>query len=603
MRIFILLLFSHKSTKSHFLHLPRLIYSLLEYEKTLKRPKDPSSSSPHDSDSSSIADDEEEWTRRRRLLDDEGEGIDTSPEYSNHDDNKAEPDEKEREIESVIVMQEAKALDKAMEERIVARKSSASSMSSIGSVSGSGSIFGVGIGIGPGTNSWRSRRHARKRAPSILSTRTTGSVSEDLVEEDEERDLLGIGGGFDNDTMSSSQQTEEESSPDDVDVDVVMEDSEHRGTPRNGSGFGFPLWKSSSRSSSTSRSTASTSGSTSSSPDPYAYPVPATAIRPTFDLPPGLSPSPSPAPSLTKPKAKRRPASLSLSLSGLPPVPASPVALVTENRDEPGAGVAAVNNDNLQSTITFPASSTSISTTSIPTAKSIPASFQPPPTPSPMPMPTPIRRRSESKTTRASSSLRQNVLLSSSLSSSSSSSTSISSSIGKGNNSSLLRRSSESISGRTTPGLGLIGAGMVTTTTGLMTPSQTLFVFPPSPTTTTMLLNGPRTPSTMTLVSNPGMQTPRVSSFGPTNNGGFGIGIGIVNDAYYGGSNDGASSSSSIGNSSTITTTTTITTNGTGTMTSRAAKRRSWILTSTPPTVGLAKVDARGYVGFEVPLA
>lgn len=91
------------------------------------------------------------------------------------------------------VAREARALDKAMEDRIVARKSSSGSISSLGS----------GIGMGP---AWKSRYGGRNRAGSAASHNTNGSViSEDLVEEDEESDLLGIGGGFDESTVNSPE--------------------------------------------------------------------------------------------------------------------------------------------------------------------------------------------------------------------------------------------------------------------------------------------------------------------------------------------------------------------------------------------------------------
>ena len=80
----------------------------MEYEKKLKG----NVGYPADSDGSSGTDEEEEWGRWRKMLD------------------KASDDDQR---ENNLVMQEAHALDKAMEDRIVARKSSASSMSSTGS--------------------------------------------------------------------------------------------------------------------------------------------------------------------------------------------------------------------------------------------------------------------------------------------------------------------------------------------------------------------------------------------------------------------------------------------------------------------------------------
>ena len=124
------------------------------------------------------AEEEEEWGRRRRLLD---EVPSDSEEYG-------------RERVNAKVAREARALDKAMEDRILARKSSASSVASSQS----------GVGMGP---AWRSRYGDRKRAGSVASNFTaTGSVlSEDLVEEEEEEDLLGVGGGFD--TASSRHRS------------------------------------------------------------------------------------------------------------------------------------------------------------------------------------------------------------------------------------------------------------------------------------------------------------------------------------------------------------------------------------------------------------
>ncbi|PPQ76716.1 hypothetical protein CVT26_004377 [Gymnopilus dilepis] len=335
-----------------------LIYQLLEYEKKLKGDK-----GTPDSDGSSGTDDEEEWGRRRQLLDEAAS------------DNEAD------ERESSLVMQEAKALDKAMEDRIVARKGSASSMSSTGS----------GLGMGP---AWRSRYGSHKRRGSVASNNTnTSFISENLVEEDEEQDLLGVGSGFD----TESQQT---SSP----------DEEHDGTPRPVSSIATPL---------TARPPL---------PPPSAPvwqtsfsipPPPKTAIRSTFDLPP-------------KPRRKGPPAGLNL----LPPVPSSPVTLVIETDEPPPPAVE-------------------------PRPASVPEVSLPP-----------VRQRTESrKLVPPPLHLRK----------------------------SLHKRSSSSSVDK--PSLSA-------------TPSQTLFVFPPSPTLTT------RTPSTMTLTSNlagpvpfPSLSTPRVSTF------------------------------------------------------------------------------------------
>ncbi|EJD04050.1 uncharacterized protein FOMMEDRAFT_146129 [Fomitiporia mediterranea MF3/22] len=162
-----------------------LIYQLQDYQHVLNGVNKSPSGSEH---SSVIGEDEEEWSRRRRMLDEE-------------------PAEPEADRESVEVIQEAYALDRAMEERIVARKASGSSLGS-----------SSGIGMGP---AWKARYGNRKRTGSIASNFTNASIiSEDLVEEDEKEALLGIGGGFDAPSISSrshsGETTEEEvnASPD-----------------------------------------------------------------------------------------------------------------------------------------------------------------------------------------------------------------------------------------------------------------------------------------------------------------------------------------------------------------------------------------------------
>ncbi|KAG8219961.1 phosphatases II [Butyriboletus roseoflavus] len=110
-----------------------LIYQLLDYEKALQGGR----ASPVLSDHASSSNEEDkEWGRRRNAFAQEEGEIDA-------------------------VQQEAKALDRAMEERIIARKPSSSSLNS-------------GMGMG---SAWRSR-YGRKR---------TGSNPE----------LLGVGGAFD----------------------------------------------------------------------------------------------------------------------------------------------------------------------------------------------------------------------------------------------------------------------------------------------------------------------------------------------------------------------------------------------------------------------
>lgn len=252
------------------IHDTRLIYELLDYEKKLKT----DSGSPGFSDAGSGAtSEEEEWTRQRQLLDEIPSDVDSA------------------DRESSLVMQEAHALDKAMEDRIVARKSSASSLASTGS----------GLGMGA---AWRSRYHSRKRAGSIASNMTNNSIiSENLVEEEEEPELLGVGGGFDDDDRKRrrSADTLESSATNSPDDEVEA-------TPRN----------------------------LTYAPDPFVSqprvppsapawkrsfdipPPPLTAVRSTFQFPTKLA----------TPKPKRRPPPI-----GLPPVPSSPVTVVLGEQD------------------------------------------------------------------------------------------------------------------------------------------------------------------------------------------------------------------------------------------------------------------------------
>lgn len=147
-----------------------LIYQLLEYERALKSG---GANSPTFSDRSSIvAAEEEEWGRRRSMLDNDASDADA---------------EEDRAVAEVA--REARALDKAMEDRMLARKSSSSSIAS------------SGLGMGA---AWKSRYGGRRRTGSIASNLTNGSIiSEDLVEEAEEEELLNVGGGFDNDSRES----------------------------------------------------------------------------------------------------------------------------------------------------------------------------------------------------------------------------------------------------------------------------------------------------------------------------------------------------------------------------------------------------------------
>lgn len=151
-----------------------LIYQLLDYERSLKGN---SSSSPASDRLSIAAIEDEEWGRRRAMLDESG--------------SDAEDDRN-----STKVVEEARALDKEMADRILTRKTSASSVVS--------SVFGAG-------SAWKSRFNGRKRAGSVASNLTSGSLlSEDLVEEDEEGELLGVGGGFDEESNGTSPESQYE---------------------------------------------------------------------------------------------------------------------------------------------------------------------------------------------------------------------------------------------------------------------------------------------------------------------------------------------------------------------------------------------------------
>lgn len=264
-----------------------LIYQLLEYERRLKGPTaSPSASSR----SSALNEEEEEWGRQRRLL----------------DETPSEPEEQQVEHE---VMREALALDKAMEDRMIARQSSHSSLASAQS----------GQGMGMGT-AWRSR-FGRKRTGSVASNFTTNSgsvLSEDLVEEDEEQELLGVGGGFDR--SSSGEAHSPDSSPSEL-------ESRHDIPPPSA-----PVWKTSFE----------------------APPPPMTAVRSTFSFHKNARRQHTPSssfqdiattPRASSSKGKRRPPPLGI----LPPVPPSPIALVQED-----ASPTAVNVPRLALTIASP---------------------------------------------------------------------------------------------------------------------------------------------------------------------------------------------------------------------------------------------------------
>lgn len=156
-----------------------LIYQLLDYGKVLGGP----SWSPTPSERSHLEVPGDEECSRRKIFDDAS-------------------DREDIEQESIEMQREAKALDKAMEHRILARKSSSSSV---------GSSVGMGL-------AWKSRYSARKRTGSSASNMTSNSMlSEHLVEEDEEQELLGIGGGFD--VLSSRPSPSEAHASSDVSSD------------------------------------------------------------------------------------------------------------------------------------------------------------------------------------------------------------------------------------------------------------------------------------------------------------------------------------------------------------------------------------------------
>ncbi|KAI0094681.1 hypothetical protein BDY19DRAFT_982100 [Irpex rosettiformis] len=247
-----------------------LIYQLLDYERALKG----ETSSPTTSDRSSTgAEDEDEWARRRQLVED--------------------TDTEDNDRESIEVMREAQALDKAMEYRRVARKNSTSSVASTTS---------TGLGMG---HAWR-EKYARKRTGSIAST---GSfLSENLVEEDEEQELLGVGGGFTETSCSSAEPTEDDSSSTSMFVDS---DSPIVGNSLSDTPKARQLLR---------RMPPSAPAHKSSFELP---PVPATAIRSCFDLTPKVK---------TKGKPRKRPPPL---VNILPPVPSSPITPIQDTKPIP----------------------------------------------------------------------------------------------------------------------------------------------------------------------------------------------------------------------------------------------------------------------------
>jgi len=128
---------------------------------------------------------------------------------------------------------------------------------------------------------WKSRYSARKRTGSVASNMTSNSMlSENLVEEDEEQELLGVGGGFDKSSARPSpldgQATSDISS--DGELGTQVSPCDPTSAPATRSTFKLP-------------------------------PVPVTAFKPTFDTSRRMS------------KTRRRPTPLDI----LPTVPDSPV--------------------------------------------------------------------------------------------------------------------------------------------------------------------------------------------------------------------------------------------------------------------------------------
>ncbi|KAL1669083.1 hypothetical protein GGF50DRAFT_85626 [Schizophyllum commune] len=286
-----------------------LIFQLREYEKQLSKEAGNISPCSVSSRSSALAD--EEWGRRRALLDLE----------------EPEAPKKQEVITPAVrasMSEEAAALDKAMEDRIIARKSS---QSSVASSTGAGpwrSRYGSGSQLG---SFGFPRKH--KRASSIASTTNGSILSEDLVEEDEEAELLGVGGRFDSmnfergrtPSNSGDEHTSATNSPDDDDHE------DQRGFPSGSNVHLAPPPAGKRRmgrqppSLSVPPSAPAWKSNFSFAPGP-----PPSATRSTFDLtpvPPHVIPERD-APRMQAAPAtrhKRRPPSLSI----LPPVPSSPV--------------------------------------------------------------------------------------------------------------------------------------------------------------------------------------------------------------------------------------------------------------------------------------
>jgi tyrosine-protein phosphatase MSG5 len=161
-----------------------LIYSLLDYEKSLKN----DATSPTESDrASSIAEEEAEWSRRRQALEEQADDDET---------------------ENLVVRREAEALDQAMIDR--QRRDSVASTSSIPSP-----VVPM-LGAVPAFKKRFVRgRHGSKA--SISSIRSFSSIiSEDLVEVDEEAEVLGLGSAYDTGSRSPSVDESPVETPNDL---------------------------------------------------------------------------------------------------------------------------------------------------------------------------------------------------------------------------------------------------------------------------------------------------------------------------------------------------------------------------------------------------
>ncbi|EIM83344.1 uncharacterized protein STEHIDRAFT_83382 [Stereum hirsutum FP-91666 SS1] len=453
-----------------------LIYQLLDYERNLTGGSSSPAGSNHSRTSSDAAD--EEWGRRRAML-----------------DEASEPEDEDR--ENPEIAREARALDKAMEDRVVARKASSSS---------------IGSGIGMGA-AWKNRYgSSRKRAGSVASNGTSNSMlSEDLVEEDEEQELLGTGGGFDATSIDNT-------SPDVLEGAHSSDDDHYASqatpmasrlqrpqivvlpsAPASKPSFTLPPVPSGIRKRAQGMiapSAPATKSTFSLPPMPKTAakssfdlpPVPKTAAKSSFDLPP--IPKTASKPSFDLPPV---PKMASKSSFDLPPLNTSAVGAAAKRRRPPPLGILPPVPHSPIATVE------STPSTSVSSARSIllaqPQHSQPqlPPrarTVSRRPIPPPLQIMSQSNSSQKS------LLLSAA---------STSSSRSHGSSSRNSRSSNGSRSSHQHP---------------LFTPSsQTLFVFPPSPTQpSASYISGSATPSAMTLTSNPmpipfpTISTPRLSS-------------------------------------------------------------------------------------------